>query len=103
MTSPSVGRLAILAMAATLFFAPAAQAQQSKIAAGDQHTCVVMVRGTVKCWGSNAFGQLGTPTTPALFSATPVTVAGLTNVASITAGLRHTCAVIVTGGFVVKC
>ncbi|MBM3674942.1 MAG: hypothetical protein FJW88_08290, partial [Actinobacteria bacterium] len=29
------------------------------ITAGYQHTCVILDNGTVKCWGYNAFGQLG--------------------------------------------
>jgi alpha-tubulin suppressor-like RCC1 family protein len=30
------------------------------MAAGDNHTCVVMIGGTVKCWGLARQGQLGT-------------------------------------------
>lgn len=29
------------------------------IAAGNQHTCVLMQTGAVKCWGGNDYGQLG--------------------------------------------
>lgn len=35
------------------------EAQVIQIAAGDLHTCVVLVNESVKCWGSGNFAQLG--------------------------------------------
>eukprot|EP00976_Prorocentrum_cordatum_P092824 1189113-Prorocentrum_minimum.AAC.2 len=29
------------------------------VAAGNEHTCVILDTGMVKCWGRNIFGQLG--------------------------------------------
>lgn len=61
------------------------------ISAGDSHTCALMADRTVKCWGLGSYGQLGTGTSAS--SATPVDVAGLSDVASIHAAGLHTCAV----------
>ena len=53
------------------------------ITTGSLHTCALMIAGSLKCWGSNASGQLGNGTqddslTPvdALFSAGPVDADG---------------------------
>jgi len=29
------------------------------MAAGDWHTCALLGTGAIKCWGYNAFGELG--------------------------------------------
>ena len=72
----------------------------SAIAAGGNHTCAIMESGAVRCWGNNAYGQLGdsTMTNRAL----PVEVVGLgESVTAIAAGVYHTCALTASGG--VKC
>lgn len=67
------------------------------VAAGDRHTCVIRSDGTVWCWGSNSHGQLGTNSfLPAVN--VPVQVSGITNAVSISAGNRHTCAMLSNGG-----
>lgn len=67
---------------------------------GRAHTCAVMADGSVKCWGSNFWGELGNGLAPKN-SATPALVSGLSNASRIAAGLHHVCAVRTTG--VVSC
>ncbi|KAF8058349.1 UVR8 [Scenedesmus sp. PABB004] len=70
------------------------------LAAGEAHTCARLNDGTALCWGSNWAGQLGDGSTGD--SSVPVPVkwpggAPLTGVASIAAGVHHTCATLVNG------
>jgi alpha-tubulin suppressor-like RCC1 family protein len=67
------------------------------VEAGGFHTCALISNGTVRCWGDNLFGQLGTAAGTASNSPSPVAVAGLTNVTAIAAGGIHTCALILGG------
>ncbi len=71
-----------------------------EIAAGGVHTCALMATGGVKCWGWNAYGQVGAPCeSPCLL---PINVSGLTSgVAALGLGANHSCAVMALGG--VKC
>jgi alpha-tubulin suppressor-like RCC1 family protein len=66
------------------------------ITAGVAHTCALNGTGTVLCWGSNEFGQLGNGSTTSI--ASPVQVVGLTSSAvSIAAGSESTCALMSAG------
>lgn len=66
------------------------------IAAGGHHTCVILSGGAVRCWGSNAYGQLGDGTS--VNSSIPRTVGGLTSAVDITTGTFHTCAILPSRG-----
>ncbi len=65
------------------------------IAAGAFHTCALIASGTVKCWGYNRSGQLGTSNE--MDQSVPVEVPGLADVRAIAAGADHTCAVLSDG------
>ena len=60
-----------------------------QVSAGGEHSCAVLLDGTVTCWGANESGQLGNGKTSP--SATPVPVSGITTAVEVAAG-EHTCA-----------
>ncbi len=70
------------------------------IATGGSHACELTSKSSVKCWGSNRHGQLGDGSNIDRFAS--VGVNELTaNVAVISTGANHSCALTNTGG--VKC
>jgi len=68
------------------------------ISAGGVHVCALMDAGTVKCWGYNAYGQVGNGSMDAAGVFQPTDVVGLTNVTTIEAGGYHSCAITSSGG-----
>jgi alpha-tubulin suppressor-like RCC1 family protein len=67
------------------------------IAAGTEHTCVLIRDGRVFCWGRNVVGQLGDGTL--VDRPTAVPVAGLPGpIAAIAVGSNHVCALTTGGG-----
>jgi len=70
------------------------------VAAGGEHTCVLLDNGRVRCWGDGYWGQLGDGGNgPTADQSVPVEVLNrelgtfLSNVLAISAGGTHTCAV----------
>jgi hypothetical protein len=62
-------------------------------AAGGYHACAIMSDRSVKCWGRNVRGQVGDGTTDSPV-AQPHAVGGLSNVASLSLGTYHSCALL---------
>lgn len=71
----------------------------TQISAGNLHTCARGGDALVRCWGANANGQLGIGTlgNSGRAPATLPTTLKVTNVAVVTAGAEHTCALRTTG------
>jgi RHS repeat-associated protein len=68
--------------------------QTATISGGASHSCAVFA-GTVKCWGINANGELGDNSTTQRL--TPTGVAGITNAIAVSAGYKHSCALLSDG------
>jgi alpha-tubulin suppressor-like RCC1 family protein len=65
-------------------------ATQVAVGAAFGHSCALAGDGTVRCWGSNSYGQLGNGTTTN--SLTPVMVSGISTATQISAGGGYSCA-----------
>jgi hypothetical protein len=73
-----------------------------QITGGERHTCALLSDDTVRCWGLNTNGQLGTGTPDRVLlpsAAAPVSVTNTPGmkVTAIAAGWFHTCAVLSDG------
>ena len=66
------------------------------LSSGDSHTCATTITNTMKCWGSNFFGQLGDGTTTDRTQPTNTTGLG-SGVTHIAASNLYTCARLDTG------
>jgi alpha-tubulin suppressor-like RCC1 family protein len=84
--------------------APLGLSKVVAIAAGGEHALALLEDGTVKAWGSNQFGQLGTGSSTGpekcagvACSRVPVTVTGLEHVVAISAGAGWSMALLESG------
>jgi len=72
----------------------------TQVGTGVSHSCALLASGIVECWGWNGEGELGTGETSSSATPIPVQVRGvggvgaLSNVAQISAGSFHTCALL---------
>lgn len=67
------------------------------IEAGGRHSCAVLSDDRLRCWGSNAYGELGDPGYHLPLSTTPRIVPGVTGVADLALGYFHTCVLLDDG------
>ena len=72
------------------------------VSLGGQHTCAILDDGSVKCWGYDNMGQLGTGTSSASYTtlspSTPVDMYGTSRTAvAISSGGNSTCAILDNG------
>src|SRR5258706_157844 len=56
------------------------------------HTCARLANSTLKCWGNNNHGQLGTGNT--IITPTPIAVSGIANATYVATGTVTSCAVL---------
>ena len=63
---------------------------QASIAVGTNLVCAVASTGTVKCWGNNSSGQVGSPAGSSHVF-TPTDVTGMSNAVEVAAGQTHAC------------
>ena len=83
-------KTAVVAIAATFLFWPAARATAETLAAGPEHALVITPDGRVLSWGRATSGRLGNGAVDGLFP--PTTVAMLADVVAVAAGRAHSVA-----------
>ncbi len=68
-------------------------------AGGDAFNCAILASGKASCWGSNAYGRLGSGSAPTALARSPIPteVVGLADAVAMSAGESHACAVRANG------
>lgn len=66
-----------------------------EVGGGDAHSCARTESGTLKCWGWNGIGQLGTG--DIVDHPTPIEVPNVAGVTSMGVGIGHTCVTLTNG------
>ena len=72
-----------------------------EISSGSYHTCALLDDGSIRCWGSNSFGQLGDGTTIERTIPNAVILGNGVSAMGVSSGESHTCAVLIDNS--VKC
>ena len=69
------------------------------ISTGENHSCALHQTGSISCWGSNRYGQLGKGTRNDLedHSSVPIKVMGIDDATAISTSWDHSCALRQTG------
>ena len=67
------------------------------ISAGSYHTCTLLDDGSIRCWGSNNFGQIGDGTSIERTSPVSVNLGVGKSALAVSSGESHTCAVLNDG------
>lgn len=62
-----------------------------RLAAGQYHNCALLDNGSVKCWGRNNYGQLGTETDVEYLSTPTAVSPGSGKIIDVAAGYGHSC------------
>jgi len=73
------------------------------VSSGSFGACALLRGGTIKCWGADGVGQLGNGAAlaPPGFSATPLSVTGISTAIAVSAGANGACALL--RGGTIKC
>jgi hypothetical protein len=62
------------------------------VSAGSAFTCALLSGGTVKCWGYNGYGQVGSNDSGSYKVVTPAAVVNVSGATSLSSGYWHSCA-----------
>ncbi len=66
----------------------------TQISAGTDRSCALLADTTIKCWGTYGYDHGDLDNATYSFSNTPVAVTGITGATQISAGSRHSCALL---------
>lgn len=88
------GNAFINASPAGVTFSACTPSVSTTIATGGEHTCAIRSDGTLRCWGYNAFGQLGDNTTTNRLVQTALSGGGSWKSISVGSGIQaHSCGI----------
>ena len=91
--------LGVTALSAPITISLSGQVQHGQVAMGEGHSLAILSDGTVDAWGWNTNGQVGVKNYYQAYNViyNPAMVVGLSNVAEVAAGSRHSLALLSDG------